>query len=354
VASAPQFEAGARNAAKQATIPAVEARCQRKAPARTWPDRGISILNGMVGDYLDRRGNDLAIGMSFRHEGRPLAPDAASLAAAHPDATRRLCVLVHGYCCNEGIWEFPGSGQRADTASYGSHLQRDAGFTPFFVRYNTGLPIAESGAHLAALLRNLVAAYPKPIDEIVLIGHSMGGLVLRSACDPARPDATEWIGHVRRMIYLGTPHDGADLARFAQLTTRTLQAIPNRVTRLVGDILNLRSRGVKDLTHGHASAEGRPLPWLASAQHHVLAGTVTKDPGHPVGRVFGDALVRVPPAEGIARGGSVSPEIVVFPGIHHLALAHDALVYRCIRNICASNPQGERAWKKRRSASFAV
>jgi triacylglycerol lipase len=332
----------------------VETRRQRKSPARTWPDTGVSILNGMVGDYLDRRGNPLAIAMSLRHDGRVLPLDASSLASAHPDATRRLCVLVHGYCCNERVWEFPQTGDSGGDASYGAQLQRDCGLTPFYVRYNTGLPIAESGTHLAALLQGLAAAYPQPIEEITLIGHSMGGLVLRSACDPSRPAAQAWLGLVRRMIYLGTPHDGADLARFAHLTTRTLQTIPNRVTRLVGDILNLRSRGVKDLTHGRPSAGSGPLPWLASAQHHVLAGTLTKDPRHPVGRIFGDALVRVPPAEGIAPDGSAPPEVIVFPGIHHLGLAHDASVYRSLRDICTGGLQGERAWKKPRSTNFAA
>ena len=179
------------------------------------------------------------------------------------------------------------------------------------------------------MLRDLVAAYPIPLAEITLIGHSMGGLVIRSACDPARPEARTWLAQVKRAIYIGTPHDGADLERFAHLTTGTLRAVPSLVTRLVGDILNLRSRGTKDLRHGQPLTEGGPLPWLASARHHLLMGTLTKDPKHPVGRLFGDALVRVPAAAAV-------PDMIVFPGVHHLALAHDAKVYDCIRQICAS------------------
>ena len=341
---------------KQATIAAVKPQRQRRNSTRTWPDTGISILNGMVGDYLDRRGNGLAIAMSLQHGGRPLPPEARALTAAHPQATRRICVYVHGYCCNESVWSFPASGaaEVVDADSYGTRLWRDGGFTPFFVRYNTGLPIAENGAHLAALLGELAAAYPQPIDEIVLVGHSMGGLVLRSACNPAHPAAQAWIGLVRHVIYIGTPHDGADLARFAHLTTRTLHAIPNRVTQLIGDILNLRSRGVKDLMHGNAAAESEAPPWLPSARHHVLMGTLTRDPAHPIGRIFGDALVRLPPTHNASIDGSASPEVTVFPRVHHLALAHDASVYRHIKHICASRPQGERAWKKQRCASFAA
>jgi triacylglycerol lipase len=301
-------------------------------PAQSWPERGVSILNGMMGDYLQRRGNDLAIAMSFRHDGQPLALNTTSLRAAYSTLSPKLCVLVHGLCCNESVWNFAGSA--GDT--YGARLQRDAGFAPFYVCYNTGLPIADSGTHLAQLLHDLVAAYPVPVEEIALIGHSMGGLVMRSACDPARPEATNWQALVKRAIYIGTPHDGADLERFAHMTTGKLQSMPSLVTRLIGDILDLRSRGTKDLRHGQPPSDMGTVPWLASAQHHFLMGTLTRDPEHPVGRILGDALVRVPATSVGPAGDPASPAIVVFPGVHHLALAHDESVYQRIRQICVA------------------
>ncbi len=302
-------------------------------PADAWPERGVSILNGMVGDYLQKRGNDLAIAMSFRHRGRPLALSEAALRSAHADLTGRLCILIHGFCCNESVWTFPDSAKPG--SSYGTRMQRDWGYTPFYVRYNTGLPIAQSGAQLARLLDELVAVYPQPVEEITLIGHSMGGLLMRSACDPSRLGVDKWQACVKRAIYIGTPHDGADLERFAHVTTGALQAIPTQVTRLIGDILDLRSRGAKDLASGHVNSPDGSAPWLPSARHYLLMGTLTRDPEHPVGRLFGDALVRVPrTADGFA-GNESSPEIIVFPGIHHLALAHDESIYRCIRQLCA-------------------
>jgi triacylglycerol lipase len=319
--------------------PHMKASATRTDTAATWPERGVSILNGMVGDYLQRRGNDLAIAMSFRHSGSPLQMNATSLRAAHATLSPRICVLAHGFCCNESVWNFPAP---SGADCYGTRLQRDAGYTPFHVRYNTGLPIAESGGHLAQLLHDLVAAYPGPIEEITLLGHSMGGLVMRSACDPSRPESGNWLARVKRAIYIATPHDGADLERFAHMTTGTLQAMPSLVTRLIGDILNLRSRGTKDLRHGQPLAADQPLaargplPWLASARHHLLVGTLTRDPQHPVGRIFGDALVRVPTAAAGPAGDASSPAVVVFAGVHHLALAHDDDVYQCIRQICAA------------------
>jgi len=308
----------------------MDERTTRPDPAHSLPERGVSILNGMIGDYLQERGNELAIGMSFRHRGRPLPLDAASLHAAHPSPTRKLCVLVHGFCCNESVWTFPAGARGHEQESYGTRLQHDAGYTAFYVRYNTGLPIAENAAHLVVLLAELATAYPLPVEEIMLIGHSMGGLVIRSACASVRPESTGWLARVRRAIYIGTPHDGADLERFAHGATSALKAFPGHVTQLIGDLLNLRSRGTKDLGVGHAPSPEGAAPWLASARHYLLMGTLTKDPRHPVGRLFGDALVRVPyPKE------APEPEVIVFPGVHHLALAHDDAVYRCIRQICA-------------------
>ncbi len=306
----------------------MKATATRNDTAATWSERGVSILNGMVGDYLQRRGNELAIAMSFRHDGRPLELSRSSLRATYPRLSPKLCILVHGFCCNESVWAFPATTFMPTPDTYGTRLQRDLDYTPFAVCYNTGLPIAESGKRLACLLRDLVAAYPMRIEEITLIGHSMGGLVIRSACDSALPETRTWLDQVKRAIYIGTPHDGADLERFAHLTTGTLRAVPSLVTRLVGDILNLRSRGTKDLRRGQPLTDGGPLPWLASARHNLLMGTLTKDPGHPVGRLFGDALVRVPAA-------TAGLDTVIFPGVHHLALAHDADVYDCIRQICA-------------------
>ena len=309
-------------------------------PAHKWPERGVSILNGMLGDYLQRRGNDLAIDMTFRRRGLPLELSETSLRAVKPALSGKICVLVHGFCCNESVWTFSATAADSQDGSYGTRLQRDCGYTPFFIRYNTGLPIAQSGGHLARLLTDLVAAYPLPVDEITLIGHSMGGLVIRGACDPAHTETANWIKHVKRVIYLGTPHDGADLERFAHITTGTLQAIPNPVTRLIGDILNLRSRGTKDLRQGQPLSGNGSLPWLPSAHHYLLMGTLTKDPEHPVGRIFGDALVRVPQANDAQDTDGPSPSIIVFPGVHHLALAHDAAVYQCIRQICAGEQPG--------------
>jgi len=301
----------------------------------SWPGRGISILNGIVGDYLDRRVNGLAIAMAFMQDGRPLAVTAHGLRVAQPALSGKLVILVHGWCCNETVWRFP-----REAATYATKLQADAGYTPFSVRYNTGLPVAQSGQDLARLLRALAEAYPAPIDEVVLIGHSMGGLVIRAACHIGEESGDRWVDLVKRIFYIATPLDGADLARLAHGATLALSTLPNPIARLVGNVLDVRSRGVKDLRTGGSvasddesgSASLADLPWLASASHTLLVGTLMDNPRNLVSKTLGDGLVRVPAAR---EDGAASPaDIRVFPGLNHLQLAHDAAVYDVIRRLC--------------------
>jgi len=306
----------------------------------SWTAEGISILNGAFGDYLHERQNGLAIQMAFYHQARPLALNAASLQAAYPSATAKVCILLHGLVSNEGVWAFSDQDRPQQTFSYGTLLQAELGYTPLYIRYNSGLPIADSGRTLNGLIAELVACYPVAIEEIIVIGHSMGGLLIRSACHYASLQNLDWVNHVRRIFYLGTPHEGSHLAKFAHRTVAVLHAVPNPITRLIGNIINLRSQGVKDLRFGTAihpheddpaQAEG---PWLSHAQHYMLMGTLTKNPKNVITVLFGDALVNVPVQNPEAVQVGPQKQIKVFPGVHHMALAHHRAVYEQIKQWC--------------------
>ncbi len=285
-----------------------------------------SIVNGCFGDYLNQRDNGLAIDMAFYRHSEPLMLTAETLRDACPAPTGKLCILVHGLCCHEGAWDYPGNPAR----SYGSALHDDLGYTPFYLRYNTGLPIPFNGAALDALLEKLLAAYPVPVEEMVLIGHSMGGLVLRGACHFGAERGTAWVGKVSRVFYIGTPHEGAALEKVGHLVNSILHAVPNPITHLLGDVASQRSQGIKDLRHGtvvDGAAGIAAVPWLTGAQHYMIAGTVTDDPEHLAGRLFGDGLVQPPQA---------GENVRLFPGVAHMELAHNDAVYEQIKTWCAS------------------
>lgn len=76
-----------------------------------WGATATSILNGCIGDYLTDRDNGLAIEMAFFARGKRLTLTADSLRAEWgvPTGvpTRKLCVLLHGLCCHEGVWNYP-------------------------------------------------------------------------------------------------------------------------------------------------------------------------------------------------------------------------------------------------------
>ncbi len=311
----------------------------------SWTEWGISVLNGMVGDYLRERDNGLAIEMACYHQNRALPLTRESLRRVHAKPTAKLCILVHGLGCNEGIWTFPATTQGDAGVTYGTLLQQQLGYTPFYVRYNTGLPVVDNGKRLASLLEELLACQPVRVDEIVLLGHSMGGLVLRSACHYGARHAYRWVDKVRHAFYLGTPHEGADLEKAGHVITTVLEVVPHPITRLIGKILNRRSQGVKDLRFSQRLVEEglddppaseqqiaqQTVPWLAHARHYVMGGTLTEDPQHALAVLLGDALVRAPRA-GIKPLPNVSIELI--PKMHHFQLAHDAKVYQQIRRWC--------------------
>jgi hypothetical protein len=273
----------------------------------------LAALNGFLGDRLERERSELRIGTELRVDGRRVAPDRSSLTAAYSDATPRLAVFVHGLCETEGAWWFGAERLWGDPDStYGSRLGRELDLTPVYVRYNSGLHISQNGARLARLLEQVVDAWPCEVSEIALVGHSMGGLVARSACHLGERDGRRWVPAVRKVVYLGTPHLGAPLEQLTNVAAWGLAALPE--TRPVATVLNSRSAGIKDLRRGSLLDEdwagrdpdallGDPckdVPLLETADHYVVCATVTRNPDAPLGRLAGDLLVLC--ASGSGRG----------------------------------------------------
>jgi hypothetical protein len=307
----------------------------------------IAILNGAVGDHLARTGNGLATDMRFVAGGRELPALREALSRAHPNATGRVAVLVHGLMCTEDIWTHGTGGD------YGSMLARDHGFTPLYLRYNSGLPIAENGRAFAVLLDRLVAEYPVPLEEILPIGYSMGGLVVRSACHVASMAGDErWLPLVRRAVYVGTPHLGAPMERVGRFVSKLLRSIDDPYTRLAAQLGDLRSDGVKDLGDADLRDEDRarrhsriglrdprhPVPLLPRIQHYLVAGSLSTDAR--LAALFGDSIV---PLGSATDGGCIDAATFALPPSHvrivggatHMDIARDARVYEHLREWCA-------------------
>jgi pimeloyl-ACP methyl ester carboxylesterase len=304
-------------------------------------DEALAILNGLVGDHLSRTGNALATEMAFFRDGAPLKLSRAALHKALPAPAPRVIVFVHGVLCTEAIWRFPNHPDQ----DYGTLLERELGFTPLYVRFNSGASIVENGARLARLLDQLVAQYPVALQEIVLVGYSMGGLLVRRACRVAELEKLAWLTYVKRAFYVGTPHLGAPAERLGRAVSKLLRAIDDPYTRIVSEVSDLRSQGIRDLGDSHLhdeKAETRgwslrepqhPLPLLASIKHHLIAGTLTGDDA--IAWLLGDSIVPLTSAAWRTEAPNAAlpiEQIKILAGLNHIVLAHHDDVYAQLRS----------------------
>ncbi len=309
----------------------------------------VGALNGMWGDRLRRQRSALDTPMAVRVNGRDVALDAASLRRAFPDATPRLAVFIHGLCENDDAWRL----RAARSAPYAQRLRAELGYTPVFLRYNSGLHISHNGRALSALLDALTEHWPGEVAELALIGHSMGGLVARGACHYG---TGAWRERVRHVFMLGTPHKGAPLELGANAVCHAAARVPE--LRPFAAPIRVRSVGVKDLAYGYVvdadweghdpdafwSNTGTVVPFLETATHYFVSASLTRDPDAPAGRLLGDLLVLRPSAW--SQGGR--GERLQFPveqyahvgGATHFDLLNHPAVYAQIRHwLSAGTPE---------------
>lgn len=310
----------------------------------------LAALNGVLGDHLAATGNPLAITMRLRTRGRPLELTTSALRAAFPAAGGKVVVLIHGSSMNDLQWTRNGF-------DHGEALQRDLGFTPLYLHYDSGLHVSENGRQLDALLDALVAAWPAPVEELVLVGHSMGGLVARSAC--AVGEGHAWRRVLTRLVCLGTPHHGALLEQVGNWLGPLLGV--SRYSAPLARLGKLRSAGVTDLRFGNVvdehwagqdrfapGGDGRtPVPLPAGVACHAFAATTAEE-----GKVapLGDGLVAVDSALGRHRDprldlGFPPGQSWVLHGAGHLDLLDRPEVYARLKGaleapLTAAPPAG--------------
>ncbi len=261
----------------------------------------VAALNGVLGDHLAATDNPLAITMAFRRSGRPLPLERLALRSQLTTATPKLLVLLHGLCMNDLQWQRAGH-------DHGEALARDLGYTPVHLHYNSGLSVSTNGRILAQLMERLYDAWPMPIERLVLLGHSMGGLVARSAIHHGafiQRGGLRWPGRVNDLVCLGTPHQGAPLERAGHGVDLLLSAAPyaDPLARLG----KLRSAGINDLRHGNilsapAGDDGAQRSAQVSlperTRSYAIAASLGPKDGNLKARLLGDGLVPVASALG--------------------------------------------------------
>ncbi len=314
----------------------------------TWRGREtlLAALNGVLGDYLAASGNPLAITMRLRREGIPLPDERAGLAAAIPQATGKLVVLMHGLCMNDLQWKRNGH-------DHGAALARDLAYTPVYLHYNSGLHVSTNGRAFADLLEGLLRRWPVPLTELTLIGHSMGGLVARSACHHGEVLRHAWLRRLDRLVFIGTPHHGAPLERGGNWVDALLGS--NAYSAPLARLGKIRSAGITDLRFGNLVDEdwnGRdrfepggdlrvPLPLPEGVACYAIAATTGNAEGDLGDRLIGDGIVPVASALGRHRDPRLALAFDpsrqwVAHGTDHLGLLSRPEVYDRIRRWLAA------------------
>jgi pimeloyl-ACP methyl ester carboxylesterase len=325
------------------------------AGTATWyVDYLQASINGFWGDHLSRKNSRLDLGMTLRHHGRHLSATKEAFAAAFPEPTNKVCIFVHSLAATEWLWSLSSEDHYGDPdVTFGTRLADDLGYTPIYLRYNTGRHISENGRALVELITAVLDAYPVPVDEIALVGHSMGGLVARSAAHYAHEHDEPWMAHLRHVACIGSPHLGAPLEKAVNVLTSVLRKVDAAGAQVPAELLDARSAGVKDLRYGYTIDEewiGRDpdevfadarqnVPLVDGVGYYFLAATISRDPAHPLGQLLGDLMVRLPSASGEApeharrihfAGGTV------FPGMNHINIANHPDVYEALRDLLAA------------------
>jgi hypothetical protein len=302
----------------------------------------LAALNGMMGDYLAATSNPLAISMQLRRNGQPLTLERKALSAAVPPPRDKLLVLVHGLCMNDLQWTRKGS-------DFGAALARDLGYSPVHLHYNSGLHTSTNGRSFAALIETLLQQWPEPLKEFGILAHSMGGLVSRSAYYYGLAAGQAWPQHLRKLVFLGTPHHGALLERGGNWVNICLGLSP--YTAPFARLGKLRSAGITDLRYGnlldedwqgfdrfeHAGDLRHPVPLPEGVRCYAIAANV----GKKTGDLFGDGMVPVNSALGRHEDPGLTLSFApsrrwVGYGMNHWDLLSQPAVYKQIRRWLAS------------------
>jgi pimeloyl-ACP methyl ester carboxylesterase len=308
----------------------------------------VSALNGLVGEQIADHTPAMTFELALRKGGHDVPPNPGDLALAFPHASDSVVVFLHGLCENENYWcrrtrplpepevedhrwSSAAEGGVSRPRSYGERLATDLGWTPLFLRVNTGTSVRESGVALHALMSRIAENWPLEIRRIAFVGHSMGGLIVRAACDLEGPD-DRWTDLVTDIVSLGTPHLGSPVERSIALGMRVANKVPELAP--YRRIFMQRSAGVLDLSDG---LPDRPRP-LPNVRYRLVAATLTRSTTHPLAIAIGDLLVQPRSAFGRPVGGDElfpGADTLHVPNADHFDLLNHDDVYAALRSWLA-------------------
>lgn len=289
-----------------------------------------SAMNGVFGDKLVEWDHPLAVPMELvdEHGHDVLLPE---LQSASPQG---VVLFIHGLCLSEGDWQ-------GHHHSLFVERLRQQGYGVAWLRYNTGLPIWKNGE----LLDRLLTSNWNSTDDkqLLLMGHSMGGLVIRSACHYAQqsqPQSSQWLSALSHAAYIASPHDGAPMEKIGNLANSLLGVTP--YARPLMALGNIRSLGIRSLRHANVtpphddSHQQRPLPVYEGCEHLLIGARRFYEPGQ---RWLGDGLVPEESAMGGPHFPRTHPKVQrhMLDDVGHITLLKDARLYESLQQWLDQN-----------------
>ncbi|NJN28699.1 MAG: hypothetical protein HC819_23325 [Cyclobacteriaceae bacterium] len=208
-------------------------------------ESALSVLNGVLGDYLADSSSSLAIPMRWRRNGKSIDSSDQEFRQLVSKHQGKIILLIHGSCLNDMQWSRKGH-------DHGTAVSEDLGYLAVYVHYNSGRHISENGRELAQMLEELIHNIPET-KEIIVLAHSMGGLVARSACYYGQKSAMAWLCRLSKMVFLGSPHHGAPLERMGNWIDNVLEK--SAFSKPFSRLGKIRSAGVTDLRYGNVADE---------------------------------------------------------------------------------------------------
>ena len=262
-----------------------------------------SVLNGVIGDYLEINENPLKITMQFRHQAKAILLNSKNLKKTYPTFNGKILLMVHGSCMNDIQWT-------RKEHNHGMALAKELHKTPIYLNYNSGRHISTNGQEFNELLEELVRHWPVHVEELVIIAHSMGGLVSRSALHYGEQQNMSWTKHLKKIIFLGTPHHGAPLEKVGNFLDVALEAIP--YAKPFARLGKIRSAGITDLRYGNLLDEDwqnnnrfkmqgdqrQNISLPEQVECYSIAGIVGKATESKFSKLLGDKMVGIKSALG--------------------------------------------------------
>lgn len=259
----------------------------------------LAIINGVIGDYLVANNNPLAIPMTLRYQGKALNLDSHSLPNIQ-ETNGKVLLLIHGLCMNDLQWQ---TQHKEQAVNHGEALACALNCIPIYLRYNSGLHISQNGRELSIQLEQLFRQWPRPIEELIVVAYSMGGLLIRSAFHYAKQENLRWTNYLKSIVFLGTPHHGSPLEKVGNWIDTILES--NRYSAPFAKLGKVRSAGITDLRYGYLLDEDwlgyerfdcKPdnrqfVPLPEGVACYTIAATITDKRNIMADCLIGDGLV---------------------------------------------------------------